>query len=67
MEIEDLKGQNLREHLVNVIDLIQEGSYSVAQDLLDWIIDQLQIHEINPEIGIYEMPKFEKEEEELRE
>jgi len=66
MEIEE-KSKSLIDYLVNVMDLIEEGSYSVAVDLVDWIIDQLQIHDVNPEIGMYEMPEFTKEEEETRE
>jgi len=59
MEIEEkpeLSNMKLTEHLSEILILLDEGSIGVASEYLEWLIDRLDIHEINPELGHFEKP-----------
>ncbi len=59
MEIEEkpeLASMSLSEHLSEIMVLLEEGSTGVALAYLEWLMDRLDLHEINPELGHFEKP-----------
>jgi len=59
MEIEEkptLPSMKLSEHLSEIMVLLEEGSTGVAIAYLEWLIERLDVHEINPDLGHFEMP-----------
>ena len=59
MEIEEkpeFPSMKLTEHLSEIMVLLEEGSTGVALAYLEWLIDRLDIHGINPELGHFERP-----------
>ena len=59
MEIEEkieLSSMKLSEHLSEIMVLLEEGSTGVALAYLEWLIDRLDIHEVNPDLGHFERP-----------
>ena len=59
MEVEEkpnLPSMKLSEHLSEIMVLLEEGSTGVALAYLEWLIDRLDVHEINPDLGHFEKP-----------
>ena len=59
MEIEkklELSRMKLTEHISEIMLLLEEGSTGVALAYLEWLIDRLGIHEINPDLGHFKKP-----------
>ena len=59
MEIEEkpeFPSMKLSEHISEIMLLLEEGSIGVALAYLEWLIDRLGIHEINPDLGHFEKP-----------
>ncbi len=68
MEIEEkieLSSMKLSEHLSEIMVLLEEDSTGVPLAYLEWLIDRLQIHEINPDLGHFEKPSKEELAEEV--